>query len=44
MMLYAAFLRVAEMETGRIDLYRSGRPACLVTAWVEILRPAGQTG
>ena len=34
----------AEMETGRADRHRSGRPAGWVTGRVEILRPAGQAG
>ena len=34
----------AEMETGRVDRHRSGRPAGRVAGWVEILRPAGQAG
>ena len=35
---------VAEMETGRVDRHRSGRPAGRVAGRVEILRPAGQAG
>ena len=34
----------AEMETGRVDRHRSGRPAGRVAGRVEILRPAGQAG
>ena len=33
-----------EMETGRVNRHRSGRPAGRVAGRVEILRPAGQTG
>ena len=33
-----------EMETGRVDWHRSGRPAGRVAGRVEILRPAGQAG
>ena len=35
---------VPEMETGRVDRHRSGRPASRVAGRVEILRPAGQAG
>ena len=35
---------VAEMETGRVDRHRSGRPAGRVAVRVEILLPAGQAG
>ena len=34
----------AEMETGRVNRHRSGRPAGRVAGRVEILRPAGQAG
>ena len=34
----------AEMETGRVDGHRLGRPAGQVTGRVEILQPAGQAG
>ena len=34
----------SEMETGRVDRQRSGRPAGRVAGLVEILRPAGQAG
>ena len=33
----------SEMETGRVDRHRSGRPTARVAGRVEILRPAGQT-
>ena len=33
-----------EMETGRGNRHRSGRPAGRVAGRVEILRPAGQAG
>ena len=32
------------METGQVDLHRSGRPAGRVAGRVEILRLAGQVG
>ena len=34
----------AEMETGRVDRHRLGRPAGRVAGRVKILRPAGQAG
>ena len=34
----------AEMETGRVDRHRLGRPTGRVTGRVDILRPAGQAG
>ena len=34
----------SEMETGRVDWHRSGRPAGRVAGGVKILRPAGQAG
>ena len=42
--LFNSYSSVSEMETGRVDRHRSGRPAGWVAGRVEILRRAGQAG
>ena len=43
-LMQEAMYLASEMETGRVDRHRSGRPAGRVAGRVEILRPAGQAG
>ena len=41
---YSYRMHIPEMETGRVDRHRSGRPAGRVAGRVEIFRLAGQAG